>query len=216
MAASSARIYALAHTASEPHLAERLLAGVVLAASSPIVLGAAIAVRILSGRCPFVAHRRVGLWGDEFWMLKLRTMWPSNAGRPSTALLTERLEGVYVPKAKGATDERITSRFARTLRKYSIDELPQLLHVLTGRMAIVGPRPVTRPELEAHYGALAREVLQVRPGITGLWQVLGRNRLTYPQRRRLDVFYIRRRCWSLDVAILLKTVSAVLTGRDAW
>ena len=101
------------------------------------------------------------------------------------------------------------------MRRYSIDELPQLLEIAAGKMAIVGPRPLTRRELEKHYGNDAREVLRVPPGLTGLWQVLGRDRLSYPQRRRLDLFFVRNRCPRLYAMILLKTPGRLVTGRDA-
>jgi len=121
----------------------------------------------------------------------------------------------HVPASKTAPDPRITSRLALFLRRFSFDELPQLLHVLTGRMRLVGPRPVTRSEWNAYYGPSDNDVLAVAPGITGLWQVTGRNRLTYAQRRRLDKFYARRSSPGFDLLLLLRTPARVFTGRDA-
>jgi exopolysaccharide production protein ExoY len=193
---------------------ESLAAAVVMAACAPVLLGAAIAVRILSGRAPFIAHRRVGLDGADFWMLKLRTMWDEPGDRAG-AHLVERVSGTPVPDVKRNGDHRVTSRLAWLLRRHSIDELPQLLHVVTGTMAFVGPRPLTQGELDRHYGCAAAEVLRVRPGMTGLWQVLGRDRLTYPQRRRLDLFFVRNRSVRLYAMILLKTPGRLVSGKDA-
>jgi lipopolysaccharide/colanic/teichoic acid biosynthesis glycosyltransferase len=83
-------------------------------------------------------------------------------------------------------------------------------------MSLVGPRPLTRGELAKYYGECAREVVQIQPGLTGLWQIRGRNRLSYRQRRRLDVFLVRRFCLLLYLKVLLCTPARVLTGRDAW
>ena len=98
----------------------------------------------------------------------------------------------------------------------SLDEMPQLVHVIRGEMSLVGPRPITRAELDAYYGNAAAEVLSLRPGITGLWQVMGRNRLTYAQRRRLDLWLVRRASPRLFFAILARTVPRVLSGRGAY
>lgn len=195
--------------------AERVAAGLALLCCAPVLIGSAIAVRTLSGRCPLVAHKRVGVGGDEFWMLKLRTMWGGDDG-PRAGRLVEYLDTPVVPDRKGDRDPRVTSRFAALLRRYSIDEMPQLVHVLSGRMSLVGPRPLTRCELDAHYGPEAREVLRRRPGMTGLWQVLGRSRLSYAQRKRLDLMLVRN--WSVGLwsAILLRTPVRVLSGRDAY
>ena len=95
-------------------------------------------------------------------------------------------------------------------------ELPQLLHVVSGTMALVGPRPLTRREFELHYGKDSAEILTARPGLTGLWQVMGRSRLTYRQRRRLDLFLVRHPSVSLRARILLRTIPQVFEGKNAW
>ena len=199
---------------SRTGVAQRLSAALALAPCLPVISIAGAVVRVLSGRSPLVAHRRVGLNGEQFWMLKLRTMWEGPVSGEGPHLI-EYLDGVSVPVSKRSPDPRVTSRFAAVCRKFSIDELPQLIHVVAGRMSFIGPRPLTPEELEMHYGESASEVLQVPPGITGLWQVLGRNRLTYPQRRRLDLFFVRRRCFALSAWILLRTPARVLSGRDS-
>jgi exopolysaccharide production protein ExoY len=194
--------------------AERVLAAAALLLLLPLLAAIALLVLIASRRTPFIAHRRVGRHGVEFWMLKIRTMWDPSAPLRKIAWI-EYLSETHVPVSKAAPDPRITSRLALALRRFSLDELPQLLHVLTGKMRLVGPRPVTRPEWDAYYGPSAAEVLAVLPGITGLWQVTGRNRLTYAQRRRLDRFYARRSSPAFDLLLLLRTPARVLSGRDA-
>ncbi len=193
----------------------RIFAAALLILSLPLLAVAAASVALLSRATPFIAHRRVGRHGEEFWMLKLRSMWDRSQPRPAAWQWIEYLPEAHVPVFKGSNDPRVTSPLARFYRRFSIDELPQLLHVITGRMRLVGPRPVTFAEWDRYYGDSAAEVLAVPPGITGLWQVLGRNRLTYAQRRRLDLFYARRRSAGLDWAILLRTPARVLSGRGA-
>ena len=176
-----------------------------------------LAIRALSGRSPLIAHRRLGLRGEPFWILKLRTMWTgSEAPREQSSGWIEYLNNTGVPVLKGTPDPRVTSRLAAFCRRYSIDELPQLLQVITGKLRLAGPRPLTPQELESYYGDDAAEVLSVHPGLTGLWQVMGRNRLTYAQRRRLDLFFVRKNSFALYLRILLRTPGRVLSGRDAW
>jgi lipopolysaccharide/colanic/teichoic acid biosynthesis glycosyltransferase len=194
--------------------AERLEAGLLLATLSPVLIVTGVVIVTVSRRSPLVAHQRVGLGGRPFWTLKFRSMWPT-AGKPRFAFV-ERVVEDPGPDVKPAADPRVTSVFARFCRRFSIDELPQLLNVLRGEMSLVGPRPLTREEMRAHYAADAPEVLSVKPGITGLWQVMGRSRLTYPQRRRLDLFLVRRRSARLYFTILLRTLPEVLAGRNSW
>jgi lipopolysaccharide/colanic/teichoic acid biosynthesis glycosyltransferase len=112
-------------------------------------------------------------------------------------------------------DPRVTTRTARLIRKASIDELPQLWNVLVGDMSLVGPRPILENEV-AYFGESLNEYLQVRPGITGLWQVSGRNETSFERRVYWDSWYVRN--WSIwgDIVILLKTLSVVVTGRGAY
>jgi lipopolysaccharide/colanic/teichoic acid biosynthesis glycosyltransferase len=128
----------------------------------------------------------------------------------------EFLQTPPVPVHKLSPDPRVTSRFAAFCRRHSIDELPQLALVASGKLQLVGPRPLTREELDTHYGDAQGEVLSVPPGLTGLWQVLGRNRLTYAQRRRLDLFYVRRRSLRLTAWILSRTFAELFAPRAAW
>ena len=117
-------------------------------------------------------------------MLKLRTMWdtdkePGGPAHPgSFPARVEYIEDGEGPELKQPGDSRVTNWFARFCRKHSIDEMPQLWHVIRGEMSLVGPRPVTDAEIQRHYGTEADEVLQVKPGLAGLWQISGRNRLS--------------------------------------
>ena len=192
---------------------EQVIGCAALMALSPILLVAAVAISILSRRAPLVAHCRLGRDGRPFWMLKFRTMWPCET---SGARFIEKLRDKVVPEIKTGADPRVTSRLAVFCRTLSIDELPQLWHVARGEMSFVGPRPMTPQEWSKHYGDSAAEVLRLKPGLSGLWQTRGRNRLTYRQRRRLDIFLARHYCLLLYLRILGSTVPRVLTGRDAW
>jgi exopolysaccharide production protein ExoY len=194
---------------------DQILAVPLFVALAPVVFCTAIVTWGLSRRSPFVAHRRVGQHGESFWMLKLRTMW-AKTDEPREMRLVELVLDQPVANVKGAFDERVTSRFARFCRRYSIDELPQLWHVVRGEMALIGPRPITRLELTTHYGDAASEVLNLRPGLSGLWQVMGRSRLTYRQRRRLDVFLVRHFTVSLYLRTLWRTIPSAIRGADAW
>ena len=197
-------------------IAERVLAGALLLTCLPVLILVMAAVALVSRKSPLIAHRRVGRFGQEFWMLKLRTMWDRRqAPRKRESIWVEYLRDTHVPAFKGDRDPRVTSPLARLCRRFSLDELPQLLHVISGKMRLVGPRPITREEWDEHYGPSAAEVLSALPGMTGMWQVVGRNRLTYAQRRRLDLFYVRRRSWRLDLRLLLRTPARVLSGRGA-
>jgi lipopolysaccharide/colanic/teichoic acid biosynthesis glycosyltransferase len=145
-------------------------------------------------------------------------MWESAEGRRQVGrrVAIEKIADYGAPSRKRQRDPRVTSPFAAFCRKFSIDEAPQLWHVVRGEMALIGPRPLTASELIEHYGASASEVLRLRPGLTGLWQVKGRNRLTYPQRLRLDLFMVRKWSIGLYLKILVATVPKVLLGKDAW
>ena len=185
-----------------------------LLALGPFLFATGMAVLCLSRRAPLVAHRRVGLNGQYIWTLKFRTMW--TAGGRWELGLVERIVESPGPSPKTADDPRVTSGFARFLRRFSIDEIPQLIHVVTGEMALVGPRPLTIEELREHYATAAPVVLSVKPGISGLWQVMGRSRLSYAARRRLDLMLVRKRTAGLYAYILLRTLPEVMAGRNSW
>jgi exopolysaccharide production protein ExoY len=192
---------------------ERLASTVLLAALAPVVLACAAAVAWASGRSPFIAHRRVGWRGETLWMIKLRTMWD---GKPAGSRTWVERIGGEAQAQKEADDPRIGNGFARFCRRHSIDEIPQLWHVARGEMSLVGPRPLTRGELDQHYGRDSDELLRVRPGLAGLWQISGRNHLTYRQRKELDLRYVRERSVGLYLRILARTIPEVVRGANSW
>jgi lipopolysaccharide/colanic/teichoic acid biosynthesis glycosyltransferase len=192
---------------------EPFVAALALIAILPLAALIALVITLLSGRSPLIRHVRAGWRGSTLPMLKFRTMWDPN-GRCSWNKLVENVQDT-IPVSKKDSDPRVSSKFALFCRRYSLDEIPQLYHVARGEMSFVGPRPITCDELTAHYGASGGALLSVRPGMTGLWQVLGRSRLTYARRRRLDLLFVRRASPSLYLWILLRTVPRVIRGYDA-
>lgn len=186
------------------YLFEPVAAAVALVLLLPVLIVVAAAITALARRSPLIRHTRVGWRGETLAMLKFRTMWGAGDSVDCD------------PTVKSANDPRITSRFAAWCRRTSIDELPQLFHVVRGEMSFVGPRPITRLEVDKFYGDCAEELLSLRPGLTGLWQLMGRNRLSYATRRELDLLFVRRASAGLYFSILLKTVPKVLTGTGAY
>jgi exopolysaccharide production protein ExoY len=197
-------------------IAERIVSALLLAALTPVIPIGIAAIALLSHRSPLIAHRRVGWRGTTLWMLKLRTMWgePAEAARFSRWI--EYIDDEAGPNQKHAADPRVSNAFARFCRRHSIDEIPQLWHVIRGEMSLVGPRPVTFGEIRRHYGAAAEEVLLVKPGIAGLWQVSGRNSLPFSDRLALDLHFVHNRSVPLYLRILLRTVPEVWCGTNAW
>jgi Undecaprenyl-phosphate galactose phosphotransferase WbaP len=163
----------------------------------------------------FYGHERVGQGGRTFTAWKFRTMVRDADQVLDRALSTDpALEAEWNQTQKLRADPRLTS-VGRALRRLSLDELPQLWNILRQEMSLVGPRPIIREEIHK-YGQAFELYTQVRPGLTGLWQVSGRSNLTYDERVRLDAYYVRN--WSvwLDIVIILRTFLAVLTGRGAY
>jgi exopolysaccharide production protein ExoY len=194
---------------------ERIAALILLFLMLPVLVVTGTVVVLLSRRSPLVSHSRLGRGGRELRVLKLRTMWEED-NVPWKLRFAERVTTNLSTDLKDPTDRRISSRFARQLRRFSIDELPQLWQVVRGEMALIGPRPVTFEEILKYYGGDAGEVLSMKPGITGLWQVRGRSRLSYRRRRRLDLFLVRRWSLRLYLFIVISTLPKVLLGQDAW
>jgi Undecaprenyl-phosphate galactose phosphotransferase WbaP len=192
---------------------------VVLAALALVVAAIPMALVALlvkqDGGPALFAHSRIGLNGEVFDCLKFRSMSIHADKMLSDHLAADedaRIEWAGSRKLKN--DPRVT-KVGRFIRKTALDELPQLINVIRGDMALVGPRPVTQSELD-YYASTVKLYSSVRPGITGLWQVSGRSDLNYDQRVRLDTWYVRN--WSPwhDIAILLKTIPAVLSRRGAY
>lgn len=199
-----------------PETAERAAAFAMLTLATPVIAASAAVVRLLSRRSPFVAHLRVGRDGKPFWTLKLRTMWKPDQLEPAPARWIEYIVAEPYEDAKDGSDPRIASRFAAFCRRHSIDELPQLWHVARGDMSLVGPRPLTRSEVERHYGVRASELLSVKPGITGLWQVYGRSAIRFPQRSAMDLEMVRSLDTRMYLRILWRTIPAIVRGTGAW
>jgi lipopolysaccharide/colanic/teichoic acid biosynthesis glycosyltransferase len=174
----------------------------------PVILVCS-AITMLDGKSPFFGHRRVGRDGVEFRCWKVRSMVADAEVRLAAHLKADpvaRAEWEATRKLKN--DPRIT-RFGRFIRKTSLDELPQILNVLLGTMSIVGPRPIVRDELTL-YGRHTNSYLQLRPGITGLWQVSGRNEVSYDERVAFDREYNATLSFFRDIAIIWRTVRVVL------
>jgi lipopolysaccharide/colanic/teichoic acid biosynthesis glycosyltransferase len=194
---------------------ERIVSAVLLLALSPLLLAGAAMVWLSSGRTPLIAHKRVGWHGSTLWMLKLRTMWSRDLP-PRCSGWIEHVDDPDGPQTKQERDPRVTSGFARFCRRHSLDEIPQLWHVMRGEMSLVGPRPLTAGELQRYYESDAAELLQHKPGLAGLWQISGRGRLTYAQRRALDLELVRRRSPGIYLKILLRTMLEVWRGTNSW
>jgi exopolysaccharide biosynthesis polyprenyl glycosylphosphotransferase len=190
---------------------DRVLAAVLIVAFAPVMVVVAIAVRCTS-RGPVMFHQsRVGLNGQHFALLKFRTM-ACDADQARSALqhLNEH-RGVHF---KIRRDPRLT-RVGRFLRRFSLDELPQLVNVLFGDMSLVGPRPPLPSEVE-RYGSDVHRRLLVNPGWTGLWQVSGRSDLSWDESVRLDLYYVDHWSVGLDLVLLGKTFMSVVRGRGAY
>ena len=163
----------------------------------------------LQGGPGFYPHERIGRDGTPFACWKIRTMVPGAEARLAAMLSHPSARAEWTRSHKLRHDPRVT-RLGRWLRATSLDELPQLWNVLRGEMSLVGPRPVTASELD-DYGAGRAAYLSLRPGITGLWQVSGRNRLSFDARVALDMAYRDRVSLGTDLGILLRTLREVIT-----
>lgn len=187
-----------------------MASGTALALLSPLLVGVAVAIKLTSRGPILFRQERVGMYGRRFHMLKFRSM-VVNAEELKAKLAAQNEQQGPVFKMK--RDPRVTA-VGRFIRKFSIDELPQLINVLRGEMAVVGPRPPIPREVE-QYEAWQRRRLSVRPGLTCVWQVSGRNEISFEDWMYLDMQYIDH--WSLaqDFSLILKTVPIVLTGKGA-
>jgi exopolysaccharide production protein ExoY len=181
---------------------------------APAMIGTAVLVRLFVGRSVIFPQRRIGFGGTSFVCYKFRTMVVGG---------DEVLDRYLAANPKAAEEWRLTRKLrddprvcsiARLLRKSSLDELPQLFNVLRGDMSLVGPRPIVDQEVQ-RYGALFEPCFQARPGLSGLWQVSGRNSAGYERRIAFDRYYARR--WSiwLDIGIMLKTITTVFCFHQA-
>lgn len=176
---------------------------------APVMLGVLLVLLVTTRGRPLFCQRRAGYRGRPFWMFKFRTMVAGAAERQFE--VHNELAG---PVFKNHRDPRVT-RLGRLLRRTSLDETPQLLHVLCGRMSLVGPRPLPMHEA-SRLRALHRHRLAVKPGLTCLWQVSGRSEIGFEEWMRLDLWYVGNQSLWTDLSLLLRTPVSVLWGRGAY
>lgn len=177
----------------------------------PLLIIISLLIKLDSEGPIIFKHKRIGRYGKDIYIWKFRTMYKDAdkilESNPQLKLEFER-------NFKLKEDPRVT-KVGKFLRKWSLDEIPQLFNILKGDMSIVGPRPVVRKELEK-YGPFAEEILRVKPGLTGLWQVSGRSDVDYARRVQLDLYYIQNWSLALDIKIILKTMPSVILGKGAY
>ncbi len=192
-----------------------VLASILLVMLSPLFVVVMLLVWIRDAGPPIFAHERVGQGGIRFKCYKFRSMLVN-----SDALLADLLAKDEAARAEWALDHKLKrdpriTPLGRFLRKTSIDEFPQLVNVLRGEMSLVGPRPIVESEI-CKYGRRFEDYIQVKPGLTGLWQISGRNNTTYRRRVALDVMFCRQISFPIYVKILLGTIPAVLLSRGSY
>jgi exopolysaccharide biosynthesis polyprenyl glycosylphosphotransferase len=190
---------------------DKIIATAALIAFSPILALIALAIVLDDGGPALFTQTRVGKDGQPFTVLKFRTMVPDAELRKEALLALNESDGVLF---KMRQDPRITT-IGSFLRRTSLDELPQLLNVMLGEMSLVGPRPALPVEVALYSDDVSRR-LEVKPGMTGLWQISGRSDLSYEDAVRLDLRYVETWTLALDLQILWKTCAAVANGRGAY
>ena len=185
------------------------LGSIIIILLFPVLIIISTFILLIHGKPVFYLERRAGIHGKSFTIYKFRTL-AANQGRATdTNELDQRI-------AKNGTPKSCPGDFLKFLRKYSLDELPQIWNVLEGNMSMVGPRPMPVRELVHRFGSDASKVTSVLPGMTGLWQISGRNDLPIAERHRLDLYYVETKSFLLDCKIIVKTFYAVLSGRGAY
>ena len=185
----------------------------------PVFAVIGVLVKLTSHGPVFYCQKRVGQYGTLFDFYKFRSMQVNNDAGVHREYVTKLIEGAaHVQQSNGmyklVNDPRVT-RVGMVLRKYSLDELPQFFNVLRGDMSLVGPRPPLPYELERYRTWHRRRVLEIKPGLTGLWQVKGRSRTTFDEMVRMDLHYARSRSLWMDLKIILQTPTAMFTGTGA-
>ena len=181
----------------------------------PLLILIALTLKLTSPGPVLFAHRRVGAGGRVFPCYKFRSMVMNSA-----EVLEQHLASCPLARAEWARDQKLrndprVTAIGRILRRTSLDEVPQIFNVLRGEMSIVGPRPIVEAEV-VRYRQYIADYMSVKPGITGLWQISGRNNTTYRRRVALDTAYARSRTLALDLAIIVRTVPAVVTGSGCY
>lgn len=182
---------------------------------SPLFILLAALIKASDGGCIFYGHTRVGRSGGPFKCLKFRTMVENGPEVLAMHLARDpEARREWEATRKLQDDPRVT-RVGAVLRKLSLDELPQLINIVRGEMSLVGPRPVVDDELDM-YGHAAVHYLRARPGLTGLWQISGRNDVTYDERVDFDRFYVENWSLAFDLVIIVRTIPAVLSSRGSY
>jgi exopolysaccharide production protein ExoY len=192
-----------------------LIAVCALVVLGPFLVLVAVSIFLMDGGSPIFAHQRVGRGGRAFGCLKFRTMVMGSQQKLDELLARDPVAlAEWERDHKLRNDPRVTA-LGRFYRKASIDELPQLINVLRGEMSIVGPRPIVSAE-RARYGRYFAVYCSVTPGITGIWQVCGRNDVSYRRRIACDVLYARSRSFRRNISIIAMTVPAVLKSEGSY
>jgi exopolysaccharide biosynthesis polyprenyl glycosylphosphotransferase len=204
-----ARLSGGAHLVGEA--AGRVAAAAGLVVLAPVFVTVAAAVRLTSRGPALFRQTRIGRHGEPFTLCKFRTMHERAEDDRHRLIDLNETDGLLF---KVRRDPRVTP-VGRVLRRFSVDELPQLWNVVRGDMSLVGPRPPLPDEVARYDGDLRRRLL-VKPGLTGLWQVSGRSDLSWDESVRLDLYYVENWSLTLDLLILLRTVASVLVGRGAY
>ena len=188
---------------------------VLVSVTLPLMMAIVLAIKFESPGPVFFVHRRIGKGSTEFGLIKFRTM-IVDAQRSLEMYLKANPDQMveWNERYKLRNDPRIT-RVGRFLRKSSLDELPQLFNILRGDMSLVGPRAIVRQEID-RFGEYAATVLSIKPGLTGLWGVSGRNEVSQQERARLEYQYVTKWSFLLDLWILIRTIPAVLRGHGAY
>lgn len=183
---------------------------------APFFLTVALLIRSTSRGKAIYSHERIGRCGKKFRCFKFRTMYQDADERLNKILQEDSaLRNEWHLTRKLKNDPRITA-MGKFLRKTSLDELPQFWNVLRGDLSVVGPRPVLEEEILKYYGVKAPKILSVRPGITGIWQVSGRNDTSYAKRVELDEQYVERQSFFLDMKLIIKTVPCMVSRKGAY
>jgi undecaprenyl-phosphate galactose phosphotransferase len=187
-----------------------------LALFSPVFLYAAWKIKRDDGGSVFFTQTRMGYNLKRFKLYKFRTMAPNAESMLKELLKDEDVRREYEVAFKFKNDPRIT-KVGKFLRKTSLDEIPQIFNVLKGEMSLIGPRPFVPQEIEPRYGHAAAQIYKVKPGLTGLWQVSGRNNITdFQYCKDLDLYYIHNWSLWLDIVILFRTVKVLINGYGAY
>ncbi|MGA0608436.1 sugar transferase [Phenylobacterium sp. VNQ135] len=199
---------------SAQRVADIVLSCAILLAAAPVLLAVLLAVWLQDGGPPIYRQRRIGQGGRPFDCLKFRSMVLDSDARLKRLLDSDpAARAEWERDHKLRNDPRITL-LGRVLRKLSLDELPQLVNVIRGEMALIGPRPIVAAEV-SRYGRYFVYYASVRPGLTGLWQISGRSSTTYRRRVAADYLYVRRRTFGLKARIFFGTIPAVLFARGS-